>query len=71
MPQNRGISMKLLDPDDPFFAKTWVRVVTVAGPLAWSVVEFVVMQNPMWGVIFLAAGAYAGWVLFLNRRPGG
>jgi len=63
--------MKILDPDDPLFRKTWVRAVTVAAPLAWALVEFVVMESPAWGAIFLAAGAYAAWILFFNRRSGG
>jgi hypothetical protein len=65
------MAMKFLDPDDPFFGKTWVRVVTVAAPLTWAAVEFTVMQDPMWGMIFLAAGAYAAWVLFFNRKSDG
>lgn len=63
--------MKFLDPNDPFFSKTWVRVVTVAVPLGWALVEFGVLKSPMWGVIFLALAAYAGWTLFFNRRSGG
>ncbi len=62
--------MKFLDPDDPFFGKMWVRVLTVALPLVWSVVEFAVLQDPMWGVLFLAAGTYAGWQLFVKRKSG-
>lgn len=63
--------MKILDPDHPFFRKTWVRAVTVAAPLAWSLVEFLVMKSPGWGAIFVAAGAYAAWILVFNRRSGG
>lgn len=63
--------MKFLDPDDPFFGKLWVRVVTVAIPLAWAAVEFAYLKDPLWGTIFLAAAGYAGWVLFLNRKSGG
>ena len=62
--------MKFLDPDDPFFGKTWVRVLTVAAPLAWALVEFIVIKSPVWGGIFLAAAAYAAWLLFFNRRSG-
>jgi hypothetical protein len=65
------MAMKFLDPDDPFFGKTWVRVVTVAAPLAWAVVEFAVMQDPLWGMIFLAAAGYAAWILFFNRKSDG
>jgi len=58
--------MKLLDPDDPFFSKPWVRWATTLLPLGWGVAEFV-LGNPGWGIMFLAAGGYAGWKLVLNR----
>ncbi|WP_431300607.1 hypothetical protein [Tabrizicola sp. BL-A-41-H6] len=60
--------MKFLDPDDPFFGKMWVRVLTVALPLGWAIVEFAVLQDPLWGMLFLAAAAYAGWQLFFKRK---
>jgi len=70
MPRNKGFVMKFLDPDDPFFGKLWVRVLTVALPLAWAVVEFAVLQDPLWGILFLAAAIYAGWQLFFKRKSG-
>lgn len=60
--------MKFLDPNDPFFRNPLVRWITVLLPLLWSGVEFW-NASPMWGILFLAAGAYAGWQLFFNRRP--
>jgi hypothetical protein len=60
--------MKFLDPDDPFFRKAWVRWITVLTPLFWAGVEFFYGGNPGWGLIFLAAGAYAGWMLFVKRK---
>ncbi len=62
--------MKFLDPDDPFFGKTWVRVLTAALPLAWAAVEFAYLKDPLWGMLFLAAGGYATWVLFFNNKTG-
>ncbi len=62
--------MKFLDPDDPFFGKMWVRVATVALPLVWALVEFAVLQDPLWGFVFLAAASYAAWVLFFNKKSG-
>jgi hypothetical protein len=59
--------MKFLDPDHPFFAKPWVRWATVLLPTAWGLVELFWVGAPMWGVIFLAAGAYAAWTLLLKR----
>lgn len=60
-------AMKFLDPNDPFFRHAWVRWLVVVLPLVWGVVEFVWMQAPFWGVMFLAAGAYAGYALFVQR----
>lgn len=60
--------MKFLDPNDPFFARAWVRWVTVLLPLGWAGVEFW-QGAPLWGVLFLAAGLYAGWQLFILRKP--
>jgi len=60
--------MKFLDPNDPFFARAWVRWVTVLLPLGWAGVEFW-QGAPFWGIIFLAAGLFAGWQLFFNRKP--
>lgn len=59
--------MKLLDPDDPFFRKPWVRWGVILAPLLWAGVEFMT-GAPAWGIGFLAAGLYALWALVLNRR---
>ena len=63
--------MKFLDPDHPFFRNALVRWLTVLLPLVWGVVEFVWMQAPFWGVLFVSAGLYAGWMLFFQRGKGG
>lgn len=57
--------MKFLDRNDPFFAKPWVRAITVGFPLVWGLVEFW-FDSPGWGILFLAAGAYAGWELYIR-----
>jgi hypothetical protein len=60
--------MKFLDPNDPFFRHAWVRWISVLLPLIWGIVELFVMQAPFWGLLFLAAGIYAGWQLFYIRE---
>lgn len=57
--------MKFLDPQHPFFRPLWRRILTVALPAAWAVVEW---SNGAtgWAIIFLAAAGYAGWQLFLS-----
>lgn len=55
-----------LDADHPMFAKPWVRWVTTLVPLAWACVEFW-RGDPFWGMLFAAAGGYAGWVLIYKR----
>jgi hypothetical protein len=61
--------MKLLDPDHPFFRPVWRRWATVLIPLIWAGVELA-SGSPGWAMLFGAAGAYAAWVLLL-QRPGG
>lgn len=56
----------LLDPDHPMFAKQWVRWVTTVFPLAWACFEFW-RRAPMWGLVFAAAGVYAGYKLFIYK----
>lgn len=60
----------LLDADHPMFSRPWVRWVTVLVPLAWGAVELLWNEAPLWGLVFIAAGAYAGKVLLLTpKRP--
>ncbi len=56
---------KLLDRNDPFFRRAWVRWVTVLVPLGWGVVELL-LGNSGWALLFLAAGGWAAWELFLR-----
>jgi hypothetical protein len=60
--------MKFLDPEDPFFRSPLVRWLTVLVPLGWGLVEFVWLKSPFWGILFLAAAAYAAWMLFVKRK---
>jgi hypothetical protein len=55
--------VKILDPDDPFFAPVWRRWATVLFALFWCVVELVFLQSPGWAVLFGAAAAYAYYIL--------
>ncbi|NVO25755.1 DUF3329 domain-containing protein [Donghicola mangrovi] len=59
----------MIDPDDPFFAPLWRRVVIVGLCLGWAVFE-AVTGSPGWALMFGAAGLYAGWTL-LGPRAGG
>lgn len=59
--------MKFLDPNDRFFRHPLVRWLTVLLPIGWGLVEFFWIGSPMWGVLFLAAGGYAAWMLFVQR----
>lgn len=56
--------MRFLDPDHPFFAKPLVRWLTTVLPLGWAGFEFV-SGSPGWGILFAAAGAYAGYMLLI------
>lgn len=63
--------MKFLDPQHPFFAPLWRRVLTVAAPAAWGLVEHL-NDEPGWAIVFFAAAAYAGYALFVapKTEPG-
>jgi hypothetical protein len=69
MPQDGEQDMrKFLDPKDPFFKHAWVRWVTALLPLGWGLFELVWLEQPFFGILFLAAGIYAFWVLILKRK---
>lgn len=57
----------MLDPDHPMFRRAWVRWATSLLPLAWGALELS-WGNPFWAIIFGGAGAYAGYVLILQKR---
>jgi hypothetical protein len=57
---------KFIDRDHPFFARTWVRVLTVASPAAMAALEFS-LQSPGFGVLFAGAAGWALWELFLRK----
>ena len=59
------MSKPFLDPDHPMFRRAWVRWVTTLLPLGWGGFELW-MGNPIWALLFAAAGAYAGWKLILQ-----
>jgi hypothetical protein len=61
--------MKLLDPDHPFFANRWRRWGTVVLPIAYGGVELY-FGYPGWAIVFIGAGIYALWMLFLKRPQG-
>ena len=60
---------KLLDADDPFFAQPWRRWATFLAPTAWGLFEMW-MRDPFWGILFIAAGGYAGYVLIVKGPTG-
>ena len=54
-----------LDPNHPMFRRAWVRWATALAPLGWAGFELM-MGNPMWAILFGAAGGYAAWVLIIK-----
>jgi hypothetical protein len=71
MPQDGEQDMrKFLDPEYPFFSRAWVRWVTAMLPLGWGLFELFWLENPFFGILFLAAGIYAFWVLIVKRKRG-
>jgi hypothetical protein len=58
--------MKFLDRDHPFFEKPVTRWLTTLLPLGWGIFEFS-LGNPGWGILFIAAGAWAGYELLIRK----
>ncbi len=56
---SKDTSRKFLDANHPMFRRPWVRWATGILPLGWGGFEFLVMQDPLWGMLFTGAGAYA------------
>ncbi|THD81535.1 hypothetical protein E7811_16655 [Aliigemmobacter aestuarii] len=61
--------MQFLDPNHPFFRNPLARWATILLPSLWGVFEFLT-GHPGWGILFLAAGAYALWVLVIGPSRG-
>ena len=59
--------MKLVDPSHPFFRPLWARVAVTLAALGWGAFEFAT-GSPFWAVLFLAAGGWCVWALFLAPR---
>ena len=62
--------MKFLDPNNTLFRHAWVRWASVLLPLGWGIVEFVVLQSPFWGLLFLAAGVEFFLTDYIKRKFG-
>lgn len=54
--------------DHPFFLPVWRRVLTVALSGGWGLVELW-SGNTFWAMLFLAAGVFAFWRLFITKDP--
>jgi len=61
------MSKPFLDPDHPMFRSAAVRWITVLAPSGWAAFELW-LGNPMWAILFGAAGGYAFWKLILQGR---
>jgi hypothetical protein len=59
--------MKFLDPNDPFFRQRLGALADRASCRWLGDGGVLLADSPFWGVMFLAAGGYAGWQLFFVR----
>ncbi len=55
---------KLFDLAVPFFLPFWRRVLAVAVPILWALLEFAT-DEAFWGLIFLGLGGTAAWKLWI------
>ncbi|MGR3271100.1 DUF3329 domain-containing protein [Thalassococcus profundi] len=58
----------MLDPDDPFYAPLWRRIVIVAVAAGWGLFELS-QGNSGWALVFGGLGAWAAWAFFLRKTP--
>ena len=56
----------LIDPNNPFFDRLWIRLLCVGAPLIWAGVEYA-NGAPLWSAGFAAAGLYLAYALFWQR----
>ncbi|WP_134679079.1 hypothetical protein [Paracoccus ravus] len=56
----------LVDPNNPFFDRLWVRLLCVVAPLGWAAMEFSQGAH-LWAAAFGAAGLYLAYALFWQR----
>ncbi|SDJ01711.1 hypothetical protein [Aliiruegeria lutimaris] len=54
--------------DLPFFRPLWVRIATVGFSVGWGLVELS-MGSAGFAVLFLAAGIYSAYRLFITFDP--
>ena len=57
----------MIDPNHPFYAPLWRRLLIVAVCFVWAGVEFY-SGEPFWGIIVGGVGIYATYKLFLEKR---
>ncbi len=55
--------------DVPFFKPLWIRILTVGFSIGWGLVELA-SGEIAFAMMFLAAGAYAAYRLFITFDPG-
>lgn len=60
--------MKLLDPQHPFYAPLWRRVVIVVLCLGWALVELS-RSELVWAGVFAVCGLFCAYQFFVVFRP--
>lgn len=60
--------MKIIDPDHPFFRPLYRRILVVVVCFVWAVFEYT-NGSDGWALLFLAMGAWSGWLLLVTWKP--
>jgi len=60
--------MGLFELRVPFFIPVWRRIIVTAICFGWAAFELII-GNPLWSLLFAAAGGSALWQFFLSGWP--
>ena len=60
--------MRMFEMRVPFFFPLWRRIVVIAICVGWAGFELI-SGEPIWAILFVAAGATAAWQFFFSGWP--
>ena len=68
MPINKNQISKAFNVQSAFFIPIWRRILVVALSTAWAIFELV-MDEPLWAILFIAIAIYCAHQFFIVFDP--